>query len=97
MKYDAKILTIVNSIISSILWLLGILTLLSNILDFWVLWHLSGFGFIFWAPLNLVSSIVAICNSYKVIEKKYLIANLCSLVISILFVIFTITVSSTWF
>lgn len=97
MKEAAKVLTVINCIFSSVLWLLGVLTLLFNILGLWEFWHLAGFGFIFFMPVSIIPMIFAIVISSIAKKLKFIITNLLFLAISIRFVLFTVFVSSTWF
>jgi hypothetical protein len=92
----AKVFTIVNYVLSGILWLLGILTLLFNSLGLWGPWHFAGFCFLFYIPVPAVSQFLAIffCNSA---EKKLTNMNSISLIISAGFILFTVFVSARWF
>ncbi len=92
----AKAFTTINYVLSAIGWLLGMLTLLFNILGLWTPWHLAGFGFIFYIPVPLISQFFAIyfCNTA---EKKLLTMNLVSFVISVSFVLLTVFVFTRWF
>lgn len=92
----AKVFTIVNYVLSAIGWLLGILTLLFNILGLWTPWHLAGFGFMFYIPVPIISQFLAIffCNT---LEKKLLTMNIISFVVSVSFVLLTVFVSQRWF
>ena len=97
MKIVAKVCTVVNYILSSILWLLGILTLLFNLLGLWAPWHLVGFGFIFYAPVPLIPLILSIVFSCVSKEIKLIVMNGVSLLISIGCILFTVFVSTGWF
>ena len=97
MKEAAKVLTVINCIFSSVLWFLGVLTLLFNILGLWEFWHLAGFGFIFFMRVSIIPMIFAIVISSIAKKLKFIITNLLFLAISIRFVLFTVFVSSTWF
>ena len=92
----AKLFTVINFVLSAILWVLGILTLLFNILGLWTPWHLAGFGFIFYIPMPAISQFLAIyfCSTAG---KKLLTMNLVSFAISIAFVLLTVFVSTRWF
>jgi len=92
----AKVFTVTNYVLSAILWLLGILTLLFNILGLWIPWHLAGFGFMFYIPVPTISQFLAIifCNTS---EKKFLTINFISFAISVSFVLLTVLVSTRWF
>ena len=92
----AKVFTIINYVLSAIGWLLGILTLLFNILGLWDPWHLAGFGFMFYIPVPIISQFLAIffCN---ISEKKLLMLNLIPFIISISFALLTVLVSTRWF
>ena len=97
MENTAKIITIVSYILSGILWLLGILTLLFNVLGLWAAWHLAGFGFIFYIPVPIIPAILSIVFSCISKEKKFIVMNCISLSVSIGLIPLTIFVSSTWF
>ena len=97
MENTAKGFTVINYILSSILWLLGVLTLLFNIVGLWAPWHLAGFGFIFYVPVPTISQVLAIVFSCVEKHKKTMIMNFVSLAVSISLVVFTVFVSSTWF
>lgn len=92
----AKVFTIMNYVLSAIGWLLGILTLLFNILGLWTPWQLAGFGFMFYIPIPAISQFLAIyfCSTS---EKKLLTMNLISFGISAAFVLLTVLVSTKWF
>ncbi len=92
----AKAFTVINYVLSAVLWLLGILTLLFNVLGHWTAWQLVGFGFMFYIPVPVISQFLAIyfCNTA---EKKLLAINLISFAISIAFVLLTVFVSTKWF
>lgn len=89
--------TVVNYVMSGVLWLLGILMLLFNILGLWVPWHLAGFAFVFYIPIIAILQIIAIIFSCVAKNKKIIIMNFASLFISIAFALFTIFVSGKWF
>ena len=97
MKITARIMTMISYVFSSILWLLGILTLLFNILGFWVLWHLAGFGFVFYIPVLIVPALLSIIFSCISKERKLIIMNLISIAVSIGFILLTVFVSAGWF
>ena len=97
MKKTAKGFTVINYILSSILWLLGVLTILFNIVGLWAPWHLAGFGFIFYVPVPTISQVLAIVFFCVEKHKKTMIMNFVSLAVSISLVVFTVFVSSTWF
>lgn len=104
MEKKTKGVTIFNFVVSGILWLLGILTLLFNLLGLWAAWHLAGFGFVFYAPLALLVEIaVSIYTHRKWQEflqdenRTRFFMNLISIGISILFILLTVFVSTTWF
>ena len=97
MEKTAKGFTVINYILSSILWLLGILTLLFNIVGLWAPWHLAGFGFVLYIPIPTISQVLAIVFSCVGKHKKTMIMNFVSLAVSISFVVLTVFVSSTWF
>ena len=97
MEKTAKKITNVSFILSVILWLLGILTLLSNVLGLWTVWHLAGFGFIFYIPVPIIPAILSIVFSCISKEKKFIVMNCISIAVSIGFILLTIFVSSTWF
>ena len=90
-------ITIIHLIFSCILWLLGILTLLFNILGLWAPWHLAGFGFVFFIPLPIVFSIASLIVTYSNSNEKAIKFNWIILAISIIFIIITIKISATWF
>lgn len=93
----AKALTVVNYIVSGVLWFLGLSTLLCNLVGLWQIWHLAGFGFVFHIPLVAIFQILALYSSCKEKNRKMLLMNVASSLLSIAFVVFTIFVSSTWF
>lgn len=97
MKNTAKVLTIINYILSSFLWLLGVLTVLFNVLGLWAPWHLAGFGFVFYIPILIIPLVLAIVFSCIEKNTKMMILNFVSLIISIGFVMLTVFVSSRWF
>ena len=92
----AKVFTVVNYVLSAILWLLGVLTLAFNLLGLWTPWQLAGFGFMFCIPIVVISQGIAIicCGSA---EKKYLRGNLIAFGVSAGFVLLTLLISTKWF
>ncbi len=101
MKISSTLITVTSYIVSGVLWLLGILTFLFNILGLWAPWHLAGFGFVLFIPIPIILNIVAIIfsavNEEKNIRRKYLIINSISLGITLFFIAFTVIVSAGWF
>ena len=97
MQKKSKLITLINFILSFILWLLGIFTLVFNILGLWIPWHLAGFAFIFYAPIPLVTAIISLILCYKSFNNKLFLKNLTSLLITIIFILFTMFVSAEWF
>ena len=95
MTKKSKLFTWLNLIFSSILWGMGILTLIFNVLGLWAPWHLAGFGFVFFIPVTLIFSLLSLVFSYK--EKKLLLYNLLFIGVSIIFIVFTVNVSTSWF
>jgi hypothetical protein len=93
----AKTATAVNYILSGVLWLLALLTLVLNICGAWALWHLAGFAFFLYIPVSSLSQIITIVRCYDIEDKKALWKNVLSLLISIVVILFTVFVSSTWF
>ena len=65
MTKKSKLFTWLNLIFSSILWGMGILTLIFNVLGLWAPWHLAGFGFVFFIPVTLIFSLLSLLFSYK--------------------------------
>lgn len=92
-----KVITIINYIVSGILWLLGVLTLLFNIFGLWELWQFTGFCFLLYISVPLVSQIIAIVFSCTLPSKKYIIMNLISVAVSVGVALFTLFVSTWWF
>ncbi len=93
----AKVFTVINYVTSGILWCLGVLTLLFNLLGAWEPWHLAGFGFIFFLPVVCVPLLVSLVLSCVEGERRYIILNLVALAISAGFVALTFFVSMYWF
>ena len=94
---NAKVFTIINFVLSGFLWLLGILTLLFNILGLWTPWHLAGFAFIFYIPIAAISQLLSFVFSCIARENKLVTINSITFFISLGFLLFTILVSSNWF
>jgi hypothetical protein len=97
MSKNSKSVTVTSYVFSSILWLLGILTLFFNVFGLWGPWHLAGFGFIFFIPIPIISQIAAIICSICYKERKFIILNFVSLGITVLFIVVTVFISSGWF
>lgn len=97
MKSKAKTMTILNYTLSSVLWLLGILTLLFNILGLWEAWHLVGFGFYFYHPAVVCLQVRALVFSHNEKNKNLMVANYVALAISSASILFTFTIAATWF
>ncbi len=96
MKTAAKILTVVNFAASGILWLLGILTYLFKLLRLWELWHLAGFGFIFYMPVMILPLVLSLVFSCLAGSKRLVVLNLAAFVLSIIFILLTYLVSAAW-
>ena len=94
---NAKVFTIINFVLSGFLWLLGILTLLFNILGLWTPWHLAGFAFIFYIPIAAISQLLSFVFSCIARENKLVTINSITFFISLGFLLFTILVYSNWF
>ena len=92
----AKIFTIINYIFSGVLWGLGILTFLLNLLRYWELCQGVGFAFLRYAAVPIIPLIFAFVFSIKEKSRKMIILNFISLAISIGIVLFTVFVSATW-
>ena len=90
-----KIFTLINLIVSGILWTLGILMLLFNLLGLWVPWNLSGYFLLLFIPMSLISNILSIVFSYR--NKLFLFSNIVFMFISVIITVFSILVSATWF
>ena len=97
MKTTAIVFTVTNYIFSGILWFLGFLTLIFNILGLWGPWHLAGFGFYFYIPLPILPVILAIVFSCISKSKILIILNFASLLFSMISVVFTLFISAGWF
>jgi hypothetical protein len=97
MRVTTMILTTLNYVISSFLWLLGILTFFTNFIGLFALWHLVGFGYIFYLPLTLMPFIVALSFSCYIKDAKMVILNIIFFLISVGVTLFTVLVSTTWF
>ena len=93
----AKVFTIINFILSAVLWLLGIITLLFNILGLWTPWHLAGFAFIFCIPIAAISQFLSFAFSCIASDNKLVTINSITVFISLGFILFTIFVSTNWF
>ena len=93
----AKVFTVINFVILGILWLLGVLTLLFNILGLWSPWHLAGYTFVFYIPFAAISQILSFVFSWEAKEKKLITINSITFFVSIGFILFTVFVSATWF
>lgn len=91
-----KRLLLVNHIAFYLLLSLGALTLLFNILGLWAGWHLVGFAFFFLILPTIVLHIFVLFYSFKK-DKRYKKISIIKLGISIAVIIFTLTVSATWF
>ena len=87
-----KFLLFCNFCISMILWLLGTLTLLFNLLGMWTLWHLAGFAFALWVIVCAFPLILSTICAFGLKSKKYIIINLSNIAV----ILFTVFVSATW-
>ena len=96
MKTAAKVFTIINYVLLSILWLGALVTLLFNILGLWAAWHLAGFGTLFYLPIPTVPFILSIVFSIIAKERKLIAANFISLSVTFAALLVWI-VSTTWF
>ena len=96
-----KKLTTTNYIASAILWCLGLLVLLFNLLGLWDAWVLVGLIFHFVVLVPLVIAIVALSKSVKLTDaaqkKACTLHNGIVLAISAVMSALTLFVFSTWF
>lgn len=92
----SKLIAVINLVLSALLWLLGILTLLFNILGLWTPWHLAGFAFMFYLPVPAVSQGLSLIFSDPA-EKKLKTVNLICFAVSAGFVLLTVLISTSWF
>lgn len=97
MNLNSKKVTIISHIFLGVLWVLGILVLLSNAFGLWTLWHLTGFGFYFYVPIPVVFMIVSLVLSCVEKKSKLILINSISSLLSVGLVIFTFVVSTEWF
>ena len=97
MKSKAKTMTILNYTLSSVLWLLGILTLVFNILGLWGAWHLAAYGFYLYHPVAVCLQVLALVFSHNEKNKNLMVANYVALAISSASILFTFTIAATWF
>lgn len=97
MKSAAKIATIVTYVLSTILWILAILTYVFNVLGLWAPWHLAGFGFVFFIPIPLISWFVSFIKSCREGEGKLIFSNIFCAIISVALTLFTVNISAGWF
>lgn len=95
MSNNNEILTKLNLIFSSILWVLSFLIFLFNLLGLWAPWHLAGYAALFYSPFSIVLSILSIVLTVK--EKKVFIKNLIFLGISVFSILFFVLVTLNWF
>ena len=93
----AKVFTAINFVLSGIFWLLGILTLLFNILGSWTYWHLAGFAFAFYVPIAAISQLLSFSLSCAAKDNKLVTVNLITFFASVGFALLTVFVSSGWF
>lgn len=96
MKKRSKKYTIINALCTGFLWLLAIFFPFANLFGLWAIWHLVGFGMLFYYPLPLIAQISAIAVTANDPDKDGLIMNILSLVISIVLVISSLAIASTW-
>ena len=101
MKKAVVITTWINYILSILLWILGILVLLFNILGMWTEWHLAGFGYYFFFIHPMIASGLAILfatmNKEAAVRKKYILHNSIVLGISAVMTVLSLFVFSKWF
>ncbi len=97
MRKSAKVCTVINLVLSGILWLLGLLTLLFNLLGLWAPWHLAGFAFVFYIPVPILPAILSLVACWLAEKWKLLIFNAASVAVSVGFCLLTIFVSAGWF
>lgn len=94
----AKIISLsFHAFLTFILALLGILVFLCNVIGLWKIWQLAGFAFIFFVPITILLFITALVLSCISKDIKFIIINTCLGLFTILFSVFTIIVSATWF
>lgn len=96
MNKTALIFNVINCIVSPFLWLLGLLTLLFNLLGQWELWHLAGFAFVFYLFTAITVEILSIVFALISKRKKFIITGFLFVAISTVISLFTALFSSTW-
>ena len=97
----SKLLTIGNYVISGLLWLLGILTLVFNLIGKWTAWNLAGFGFIGYFPLPLLFGIYVLISPARpdeaIAKKRYYLHNTIIFCVTVAVTVLTLVFSTSWF
>ncbi len=96
-----KKLTICNYIAAGILWTLGLLEMVFNLLALWEPWQFVGYLYFLWfipsICLSIYSWIVSKGKKNPEIGTKWLVRNRVVLIISVVVSILALFVFSTWF
>lgn len=97
MQKRTRVATITSYVLSGLLWALGILTLLYNILGLWEPWHLAGIGFLFYIPVPIFAHSLSIVFACEEKKRKGILITVLPAIVSLIIILFTILVSYTWF
>ena len=97
MKPLGKIFSIINSVLSAFLWMLGLLTFLTNLFGLWQAWHYVGITFLLQIPIVAASQTAALVFSLRPPSKKLLFWNGAVLLVSACVIWVYFAFLTTWF
>ena len=92
--------TIVHLCLSCILWLMGLLDLICNLLHYGNLWEPLWFYFVIFSGIPFIFGVIVLFLTFFLtdgeLRKKYILQNAVILAITAAVILFTLTVTSTW-
>ena len=93
----SKVFITVSIVLTSVLFVLGALTLLFNLLGKWWPWNAAAGSFILFMPPTVPVHVLSCVFACKSKFTKRIVASIVLAAVTFLLVIFTVSVSMTWF
>ena len=93
----SKVFITVSIVVTSVLFVQGALTLLFNLLGKWWPWNAAAAGFILLMPVTIPIHVLSCVFACKSKLTKRIVASFVLAAVTFLLVIFTVSVSMTWF
>ena len=92
----AKIFTVLNFVLSGILWLLAILFFALNLSRSWELWQGVGFLGVCYLPVPAIAQLLALVFAMKEQNQRLLLVNAAALLFSVGVTLFSYFVSAAY-